>query len=94
MPIISTLSPYLAVGMPVRPAVSFCNQYISGLCLHRAPMPEEEPLEPLPGEEPAPDEEEPPPHPDPSVTASQDFSGKMTESSSACYSRVQPRTIH
>lgn len=41
----------------------------SGWHLHRAPIPEEEPLEPLPGEEPAPDQEEPPPHPDPSLSA-------------------------
>lgn len=38
-----------------------------GWNLHRAPMPEEEPLEPLPGEEPSPEQEEPPPHPDPSL---------------------------
>ncbi len=37
--------------------------------LHRAPVPEEAPLEPLPGEEPAPDEEELPPHPNPSLPA-------------------------
>jgi hypothetical protein len=40
---------------------------VAEMHLHRAPIPEEEPLEPLPGEEPTPDEEEPPPHPDPSM---------------------------
>lgn len=47
----------------------FRNTNYSRWHMHRAPIPEEEPLEPLPGEEPEPDQEEPPPHPDPSLAA-------------------------
>jgi hypothetical protein len=54
-------------GMPDKSLLCARNLHYPGLQLHRAPMPEEEPLEPLPGEEPTPDEEEPPPHPDPSM---------------------------
>lgn len=49
------------------PSTAGMHSHHPGLQLHRAPVPEEEPLEPLPGEEPAPDEEEPPPHPNPSM---------------------------
>lgn len=49
------------------PSNAGMHSHHPGLQLHRAPVPEEEPLEPLPGEEPAPDEEELPPHPNPSM---------------------------
>ncbi len=52
------------ISPSVRAGIPGTDMFID---LHRAPMPEEDPLEPLPGEEPAPDDEEEPPHPDPSA---------------------------
>ena len=67
----SSTRPLPFVTNTPKPAwIAFAALSNPGVWLHRAPVPEEEPLEPLPGEEPAPDVEEPPPHPDPSLISS------------------------
>jgi hypothetical protein len=64
---LNSSSLFLGTAAPALAYVGFTKPPDFEWHLHRAPMPEEEPLDPLPGEEPGPDEEEPPPHPDPSM---------------------------
>ena len=89
----SMLFPCPAPAAPCRTVTAFCYYHILGLNLHRAPIPEEEPLDPLPGEEPSPDEEELPPHPNPSINAAQDLLVTVSKSmvGSCC---TQVRTFH
>ncbi|TCS36000.1 hypothetical protein EDC30_10863 [Paucimonas lemoignei] len=81
-------------GTLFRPVSVFFYNHTLVWQLHRAPIPEEDPLDPLPGEEPSPDEEELPPHPNPSiVNAAPELSKTISTSGAARCSRLR-QTFH